>query len=300
MLGRDQPVILQLLETPQALNALKAVVMELDDSIFPLLAGVEASDDVNLAFGDVEYALLVGAMPRKAGMERSDLLAANGGIFKVQGRAIADTAKKNVKVLVVGNPANTNALIALTHARGLDPSQFTAMTRLDHNRAISLLARHLDKPVASVRKMTIWGNHSATQFPDLFHCEIEGKIAAELVNDQTWYAESFIPTVAKRGSAIIQGRGTSSAASGAMAAMDQVCSLALGTPDNDWVSMGIYSDGSDGIPEGIIYSAPCTCQDGQWSRVQGLEINEFSRKRMDASAQELLEERHAVHQLGFL
>jgi malate dehydrogenase len=274
--------------------------MELEDCAFPLLAGVVPTDNLDVAFGDADYALLVGAMPRKAGMERSDLLAANGGIFKPQGEAIAKSAKKTIKVLVVGNPANTNALIALNHAKGIDPKQFTAMTRLDHNRAISQLAQRTHKPVTAIKKMTIWGNHSVTQYPDLFHCEVEGKNAAELVNDPEWYDKTFIPTVAKRGAAIIEARGLSSAASAANAAIDHMHSWALGTPADDWVSMGVYSDGSYGVPAGLVYSFPCTCKDGQWSVVQGLAINDFSRKKMDATAAELVEERDAVQQLALV
>lgn len=300
MLGNDQPVILQLLEVTPALKALQGVVMELDDCAFPLLAGVVPTDDANVAFGDTDYALLVGAMPRKAGMERSDLLSANGGIFKPQGEAIARNAKKDIKVLVVGNPANTNALIALNNAKGIDPKQFTAMTRLDHNRAITQLAQRVGKPVSAIKKMTIWGNHSVTQYPDLFHCEVDHQNAAALVNDQEWYDKTFIPTVAKRGAAIIEARGASSAASAANAAIDHMHSWALGTPADDWVSMGVYSDGSYGVPEGLIYSFPCTCKDGKWSIVQGLDINDFSRAKMDATAAELVEERDAVRELSLV
>src|SRR5262249_25313111 len=258
MLGEDQPVILQLLEITPALKALNGVAMELDDCAFPLLAGVVATDDPNVAFGDANYALLVGAMPRQAGMERSDLLSANGAIFTVQGKALSDSAQRDVRILVVGNPANTNALIAMNNAPDLDPSQFTAMMRLDHNRAISQLAARLEVPVTSISKMTIWGNHSVTQYPDLIHCEVDGKNAYELVGDHPWVESTFIPTVAKRGAAIIEARGLSSAASAANAAVDHVRSWALGTPADDWVSMAVASDGSYGIAEGLIAGVPCT------------------------------------------
>ena len=300
MLGPDTKVILQLLEVTPALGALGGVKMELDDCAFPNLVDVVTTDDPNVAFGDADVALLVGAMPRKDGMERSDLLSANGGIFKPQGKAISDNAKKDVKVLVVGNPANTNALIAMHNAPNIDPRQFTAMTRLDHNRAISQLAMKLGKPISSVKKMTVWGNHSTTQYPDLFHCEVDGKNAAQLVNDQQWIEETYIPTVAKRGAAVIKARGSSSAASAANAAVDHVRSWVLGTPAGDWVSMSVPSDGSYGVPEGIISSFPCTCKDGKYSIVQGLEIDAFSRARIDASVAELLEERDAVRSLGLI
>jgi malate dehydrogenase len=300
MLGPDTKVILQLLEVTPALGALGGVKMELDDCAFPNLVDVVTTDDANVAFGDADVALLVGAMPRKDGMERSDLLSANGGIFKPQGKAISDNAKKDVKVLVVGNPANTNALIAMHNAPNIDPRQFTAMTRLDHNRAISQLAMKLGKPISSVKKMTVWGNHSTTQYPDLFHCEVDGKNAAQLVNDQQWIEETYIPTVAKRGAAVIKARGSSSAASAANAAVDHVRSWVLGTPAGDWVSMSVPSDGSYGVPEGIISSFPCTCKDGKYSIVQGLEIDAFSRARIDASVAELMEERDAVSALGLI
>jgi malate dehydrogenase len=300
MLGPDTKVILQLLEVTPALGALGGVKMELDDCAFPNLVDVVTTDDPNVAFGDADVALLVGAMPRKDGMERSDLLSANGGIFKPQGKAISDNAKKDVKVLVVGNPANTNALIAMHNAPNIDPRQFTAMTRLDHNRAISQLAMKLGKPISSVKKMTVWGNHSTTQYPDLFHCEVDGKNAAQLVNDQQWIEETYIPTVAKRGAAVIKARGSSSAASAANAAVDHVRSWVLGTPAGDWVSMSVPSDGSYGVPEGIISSFPCTCKDGKYSIVQGLEIDAFSRARIDASVAELMEERDAVRSLGLI
>jgi malate dehydrogenase len=261
---------------------------------------VITTDDANVAFGDADVALLVGAMPRKDGMERSDLLSANGGIFKPQGKAMSDNAKKDIKVLVVGNPANTNALIAMHNAPNIDPKQFTAMTRLDHNRAISQLAMKVGKPVSSVRKMTVWGNHSTTQYPDLSHCEVDGRNALELVNDQQWIEETYIPTVAKRGAAVIKARGSSSAASAANAAIDHVRSWALGTPQGDWVSMSVPSDGSYGVPEGIISSFPCTCANGTYSIVQGLDISPFSRSRIDATVAELQEERDAVRALGLI
>jgi malate dehydrogenase len=258
------------------------------------------TDDPNVAFKDVNYALLVGSMPRKQGMERGDLLAANGGIFRPQGAALSDHAATDVKVLVVGNPANTNALIAMNNAPKLDNKQFTAMTRLDHNRALSQLAAKTGKPVASLSKMTIWGNHSSTQYPDLFHAEVEGKNAAASINDQAWLEGTFIPTVAKRGAAIIEARGLSSAASAANAAIDHMRDWALGTKDGDWVSMGIPSDGSYGIPAGLMYSFPVTCKNGEYSIVQGLEIDAFSRAKMDATAAELIEERDTVKELGLI
>jgi malate dehydrogenase len=297
MLGPDQPVILQLLEINPALKALDGVHMELDDCAFPLLHGVVKSDDPKVAFADIDYAILVGGIPRKAGMERADLLAANGGIYQPQGQALEAVAKKTAKVLVVGNPANTNALIAKANAPSID---ITAMTRLDHNRAISQVAAKLGKPVTAIKKMTIWGNHSGTQYPDLFHCEVEGQQAAGLINDQEWLEKTFIPTVAQRGAAIIAARGSSSAASAANAAIDHMRSWALGTPEGDWVSMAIKSDGSYGVPEGLIYSFPCTCKEGQYSIVQGLEIDAFSRARMDATAKELEEERADVKKLGLI
>ena len=300
MLGTDTPVILQLLEITPALKALEGVKMELDDCAFPLLAGVVCTDDADAAFGDVDVALLVGAMPRKACMERGDLLSANGGIFKPQGEALARGAKKDVKVLVVGNPANTNALIAQQNAKGLDAGRFTAMTRLDHNRAVTQIAQKLNQPVTAVKKMTIWGNHSATQYPDLFHCEVGGKNAYQAVNDHAWVEGTFIPTVAKRGAAIIEARGLSSAASAANAAVDHIRSWHLGTAAGDWVSMGIPSDGSYGVPEGLISSFPCVCKDGKYEIVQGLEIDDFSRGKIDASTAELADERQAVRDLGLI
>src|SRR3954462_12139485 len=277
MLGPETPVILQLLEITPALGALGGVKMELDDCAFPLLHDVVCTDDADVAFGDVDVALLVGAMPRKAGMERADLLSANGGIFKPQGEALSRSAKKDVKILVVGNPANTNALIAMNNAKDLDNARFTAMTRLDHNRAVSQLAARADKPVSSVTKMTIWGNHSTTQYPDLFHAEVDGQNAYTLVNDHAWVDGTFIPTVAKRGAASIEARGASSAASAANAAIDHVRSWALGTSDGDWVSMAVPSDGSYGVAEGIISSFPCTCSGGAYQIVQGLDIDDYSR-----------------------
>ncbi|MDH4364947.1 MAG: malate dehydrogenase [Acidimicrobiia bacterium] len=300
MLGPDQPVILQMLEITPALGALEGVAMELDDCAFPLLQGMVRTDNADVAFGDAQYALLVGAMPRKAGMERADLLSANGGIFGPQGQAINRSAARDIKVLVVGNPANTNALIALSNAPDIDPKQFNAMTRLDHNRAISQLAAKVGKPVTSVKKMTIWGNHSTTQYPDLFHCDVDGQNAAQLVNDQAWLEGTFIPTVAKRGAAIIDARGASSAASAANAAIDHVRSWALGTPAGDWVSMSVWSDGSYGCPEGIVSSFPCAVTNGQYSIVQGLDIDDFSRGKIDASTAELVEERDAVKDLGLI
>jgi malate dehydrogenase len=300
MLGPDQPVILQLLEITPALKALDGVRMELDDCAFPLLAGVVCTDDADVAFGDIDVAMLVGAMPRKAGMERSDLLSANGGIFQPQGQALSRSAKRDVKVLVVGNPANTNALIAQRNAKDLDPGRFTAMTRLDHNRAVSQLAQKLAVPVTSVKKMTIWGNHSTTQYPDLFHCEVDGRNASEAVGDQAWLDGTFIPTVAKRGAAIIEARGASSAASAANAAVDHVRSWVLGTEAGDWVSMAVVSDGSYGVPEGLISSFPCTCTGGDYSIVQGLDIDDYSRGKIGASTAELAEERDAVHELGLI
>ena len=300
MLGANTPVILQLLEVTPALGALNGVKMELDDCAYSPLVDVITTDDANIAFGDADIALLIGAMPRKDGMERADLLTANGGIFKPQGRAIAKNAKKNVKVLVVGNPANTNAFIAMSNAPEIDPKQFTAMTRLDHNRAVAQLAQRVGKPVTAIKKMTIWGNHSASQYPDLYNCEVDGKNAATVVNDETWARETFIPTVAKRGAAIIKARGLSSAASAGTAAMDHVRNWVQGTPAGDWVSMSVPSDGSYGVPAGLISSFPCTCANGEYSIVQGLPINDFSRKMIDASVAELIDERDAVRSLGLV
>jgi malate dehydrogenase len=300
MLGPDTPVILQLLEITPALKALDGVRMELDDCAFPLLAGIVGTDDADTAFGDADVALLVGAMPRKAGMERSDLLSANGGIFKPQGAALSRSAKRDVKVLVVGNPANTNSLIALNNAPDLDPGRFTAMTRLDHNRAVTQIAQRLGAPVRDVKKMTIWGNHSTTQYPDLFHCEVGGRNAYEAVGDHAWVDGTFIPTVAKRGAAVIEARGASSAASAANAAIDHVRSWALGTAAGDWVSMAVPSDGSYGVPEGLVSSFPCVCEGGEYRIVQGLDIDDYSRGKIDATVAELADERQAVRDLGLI
>jgi malate dehydrogenase len=296
MLGPDQPVILHLLEVTPALGALNGVVMELNDCAFPLLQGVVATDKLDVAFKDVDYALLVGAMPRKDGMERKDLLTANGGIFGPQGKALNDYAKRSVKVLVVGNPANTNALIAQQNAPDLSPACFTAMVRLDHNRALSQLAEKTGAHTTDIQKMTIWGNHSSTQYPDVHHCTVKGKAAMSLI-DQAWYEKTFIPDVQQRGAAIIKARGLSSAASAASAAVDHMRTWALGTPAGDWVSMAVPSDGSYGIAPGVIYGYPVTCRGGQYEIVQGLEINDFSRARMEATEKELREERAAVEHL---
>jgi malate dehydrogenase len=300
MLGPDTPIALQLLEITPALGALEGVRMELDDGAFPLLSEIVCTDDADRAFGDADVALLVGAMPRKAGMERADLLSANGGIFKPQGEALSRSAKRDVKVLVVGNPANTNALIAQRNAADLDPGRFTAMTRLDHNRAKTQLAQRLGVSVNEITKMTIWGNHSTTQYPDLFHCEVGGRSAHAAVGDHEWYDSTYIPTVAKRGAAIIDARGASSAASAASAAVDHIRDWTLGTPDGDWVSMAIPSDGSYGVPEGIISSFPCVCDNGEYSIVQGLEIDDYGRAKIDASAAELVSERDAVADLDLI
>jgi malate dehydrogenase len=296
MLGPDQPVILQLLEITPALSALEGVVMELKDSAFPLLQAVEFTDDVNVAFKDTDYALLVGARPRGPGMERGDLLTANGKIFGPQGAAMNAHSSRDIKVLVVGNPANTNALIAKASAPDLNPRNFTAMTRLDHNRAMAQLAEKTGIHHSSVRKMLIWGNHSATQYPDISFAEVDGQKATGLVA-QDWYREEFIPTVQQRGAAIIKARGASSAASAASSAIDHMRSWALGTADGDWVSMAVPSDGSYGIKPGIVYSVPCVCSDGDYQIVQGLEIGEFSRARMDITEAELREERAAIEDL---
>ena len=296
MLGPDTPVILQLLEIPPALGALQGVEMELLDCAFPTLAGVVATDDPNVAFGDANYALLVGAKPRGPGMERKDLLMENAKIFSAQGKALNDNAHRKVKVLVVGNPANTNALIAYSNAPDLDHARFTAMTRLDHNRALAQLSLKTGTAVKDIRQMTIWGNHSATQYPDISHCLVAGKAAPTLV-DEAWVQDDFIPTVQQRGAAIIKARGLSSAASAASSAIDHVRDWALGSPADDWVSMAVPSDGSYGIPEGIVYSFPVRCQDGRWEIVQGLEISDFSRARMQATEAELLEERDGVKDL---
>jgi malate dehydrogenase len=301
LLGPDQPVHLKLLEITPALGALEGVVMELDDCAFPLLAGYTTTDDASVAFDGASVALLVGSMPRKAGMERSDLLEANGGIFTVQGKALNDNAADDVRILVVGNPANTNALIAMHSAPDIPSERFTAMTRLDHNRAIAQLAKKAGAAVADVRKMTIWGNHSATQYPDVFHAEVDGRNGFEAAGrDQAWLESDFIPTVQKRGAAVIDARGASSAASAANAAIDHVHDWMLGTPADDWVSMAVPSDGSYGVPEGIISSFPCTTQGGEWSIVQGLDIDDFSRARIDASANELVEEMETVKGQGLI
>lgn len=293
MLGTDQPVILQLLEISPAMKALEGVAMELDDCAFPLLSAIEMSDDANVAFKDTRYALLVGARPRGPGMERSDLLEANGGIFTVQGKAINDNASRDVKVVVVGNPANTNAWTCMKSAPDIAPGQFTAMTRLDHNRAKAQLAAKTLTTVDDIRQLMIWGNHSTTQYPDLNHATVGGKSALDMV-DQGWYADEYIPRVAKRGAEIIDARGASSAASAANAALEHMRDWVLGTPDGDWTSMGIPSDGSYGIEEGLMYSYPVTCSGGEYSIVQDLEISAFSRERMDATAKELKEEQTAV------
>jgi len=298
MLGQDQPVILQLLDITPAMEALNGVKMELDDCAFPLLSGVICTDDPEVAFKDCDYALLVGARPRGPGMERKDLLEANAAIFGVQGKAINAVASRNIKVLVVGNPANTNALITQRNAPDIDPRQFTAMTRLDHNRAVTQLAQQTGTTVNDIRQMIIWGNHSATQYPDVHHALVKGDAAVSLI-DMDWYQTEFIPTVQQRGAAIIAARGASSAASAANAAVDHMRSWALGTPADDWVSMGVIADDSYDIESGLIYSFPCRCQNGQWEIVQGLDVTDFSRQRMDATATELAEERDAVaHLLG--
>jgi len=296
MLGNDQPVILQLLDITPAMDALEGVKMELDDCAFPLLAGVVCTDDPNTGFKDSDYALLVGARPRGPGMERKDLLEANAAIFSVQGKAIADNASKDIKVLVVGNPANTNALITQRNAVGINPRNFTAMMRLDHNRAKTQIAQKTGKAVTEVSNMVVWGNHSATQFPDLYNTKVSGAAAIDQV-EQQWYENDFIPTVQQRGAAIIKARGASSAASAANAAIDHVRNWALGTEGDDWVSMGVYSDGSYGITEGLIYSFPCRCKNGDWEIVQGLPINAFSEEKMKATQTELTEERDAVAHL---
>lgn len=296
MLGPDQPVILQLIEIPPAMDALQGVVMEINDCAFPLVQDIIGTSDINAGFMETDYALLVGARPRGPGMERKDLLSANGAIFGPQGKAINDHASRDVKVIVVGNPANTNALIAQANAPDLDPRQFTAMTRLDHNRALSQLAEKTGSHVTDLKNMIIWGNHSSTQYPDIHHCTVEGRPAIELV-DQEWYRGEFIPAVQQRGAAIIKARGASSAASAGSAAIDHMRTWALGTEEGDWTSMSIPSDGSYGIEEGIIYSFPVTCKGGAYEIVQGLEINDFSREKMIVTEQELREERAAVEDL---
>ncbi|RFZ65268.1 malate dehydrogenase [Mycobacterium liflandii] len=300
LLGPDRPIELRLLEIEPALKALEGVVMELDDCAFPLLSGVEIGSDANKIFDGANLALLVGARPRGPGMERSDLLEANGAIFTAQGKALNEVAADDIRVGVTGNPANTNALIAMTNAPDIPRERFSALTRLDHNRAISQLAAKTGVAVTDIKQMTIWGNHSATQYPDLFHAEVKGKNAAEVVNDQAWIEEYFIPTVAKRGAAIIDARGASSAASAASATVDAARSWLLGTPADDWVSMAVLSDGSYGVPEGLISSFPVTTKDGNWSIVKGLEIDEFSRGRIDKTTAELADERKAVTELGLI
>jgi malate dehydrogenase len=296
MLGPDQPVILQLLEITPALPALEGVIMELNDCAFPLLAGIVGSDDANTAFKDIDFAMLVGARPRGPGMERKDLLSANGAIFGPQGKALNDHAARDVRVLVVGNPANTNALIAMNNAPDLNPRQFTAMTRLDHNRALSQLAEKTGSHVNDIQKMIVWGNHSATQYPDISQCTVKGEAATALV-EQSWYREQFIPKVQQRGAEIIKARGASSAASAASAALDHMRTWMKGTAEGDWVSMAVPSDGSYDIAEGVMYSYPCVCKNGHYEIVQGLNIDDFSRSRMQATEQELREERGGVEEL---
>jgi malate dehydrogenase len=300
LLGADVPVKLRLLEIPQGVKAAEGTAMELDDCAFPLLKGIDIFDDPNAGFAGANIGLLVGARPRTAGMERGDLLAANGGIFGPQGKAINDNAADDIRVLVVGNPANTNALIAQNHAPDVPADRFTAMTRLDHNRAVAQLAKKLGVGVDDVKRLTIWGNHSATQYPDIFHAEVAGKNAAEAVADEKWLSDDFIPTVAKRGAAIIDARGASSAASAANAAIDHVYTWVNGTAEGDWTSAGVVSDGSYGVPAGLMSSFPVTAKDGKFEIVQGLDINEYSRARIDASVQELVEERDAVKELGLI
>jgi malate dehydrogenase len=300
MLGPAQPVVLQLLEVPAALGALGGVAMELEDCAFPLLRGVVTTDDAEQAFAGADHAVLVGARPRGKGMERRDLLEANGAIFTAQGRALAASASPAVRVLVVGNPANTNCLITMANAGGLAPGQFSAMTRLDHNRAVARLAAKVGLPVTEVRRMAIWGNHSATQYPDLFHAEVGGRNAAEVVDDQDWLESTFIPTVQRRGAAIIEARGASSAGSAASAAVDHVRTWVDGTPEGDWTSMAVPSDGSYGVPEGLVCSFPVTVRGGRVSVVADLPLDDFSRARIDASVAELVEERDAVAALGLL
>ena len=300
MLGNDVPVSLSLLEIPDAMQAAEGTAMELDDCAFPLLAGIEISDEPTYAFEGCNVALLIGARPRGKGMERSDLLEANGGIFKPQGEAINEGAADDIRVLVVGNPANTNCLIAKSHAPDVPAERFTAMTRLDHNRAIAQLANKLEVGVDAVTNMTIWGNHSTTQYPDLVHARVDGRSAWDAVDDEAWIADEFIPTVAKRGATVIETRGASSAASAANAAIDHMRDWMLGTPRGDWVSMSVPSDGSYEIEEGLVSGFPCTCSDGQWEIVEGLEIDDFSRQRIDASVDELKEERDAVSALNLV
>jgi malate dehydrogenase len=300
LLGPDTPVHLSLLEIPDAVKAAEGTAMELDDCAFPLLHGIDIHDDPDQAFEGAEVALLVGARPRTKGMERADLLEANGGIFKPQGEAIAAHADEGVKVLVVGNPANTNALIAMSSAGEVPRERFTAMTRLDHNRALAQLSKKAGCEVTDISNMAVWGNHSPTMYPDLFNAKVNGRVAAEVVNDQEWLENDFLPTVGKRGAAIIEARGSSSAASAANAAIDHMHDWVLGTPSNDWVSMAVPSDGSYGVEEGLISSFPCRCSDGAWEIVQGLELNDFSRSKLEATVKELQEERDAVKELGLV
>ncbi len=300
MLGPDTDVHLRLLEIPQAVKAAEGTAMELDDCAFPLLAGIEITDDPNVAFDGVNVALLVGARPRSKGMERGDLLEANGGIFKPQGAALNKNAASDVKVLVVGNPANTNCLIAMSNAPDIPRERFTSMMRLDHNRAIAQLAERAKVAVRDVSNVSVWGNHSATQYPDIYHAKVAGKDTSEVRSDRQWLESEFIPTVQKRGAAIIEARGASSAASAANAAIEHIRDWVLGTPSGDWVSMGIPSDGSYGVPEGLLCGYPCTCSGSEFSVVEGLELDEFSRERIDASVMELEEERKAVAELGLI
>jgi malate dehydrogenase len=300
MLGRDTEVKLRLLEIPDALQAAEGTAMELDDCAFPLLRGVDISADPKEAFDGCNVALLIGARPRSKGMERSDLLEANGGIFKPQGEALNEVAADDVKVLVVGNPANTNCLIAKSHAPDIPGERFTAMMRLDHNRAVAQLANKLERPVTDIKRMTVWGNHSPTQYPDLVNARVDGSPAWDQVDDEKWIADEFIPTVGKRGAAVIEARGASSAASAANAAIDHVHDWVLGTPDGDWASMGVPSDGSYGVDEGLISGAPCSCSGGEWKVVEDLEIPDFSRERIDATVAELTDERDAVRELGLI
>ncbi len=300
LLGPDTPVHLSLLEIPQALKAVEGTAMEIDDCAFPLVAGVDITDDPNKAFDGASVALLIGARPRTKGMERSDLLEANGGIFKPQGQALNDHAAADIKVLVVGNPANTNCLIARSHASDIPAERFTSMMRLDHNRAIAQLAAKADATVSDVTNMTVWGNHSPTQYPDIFHAKVKGQNAAEATNDQEWLENDFIPTVQKRGAAVIDARGASSAASAANAAVDHIRDWVLGTPAGDWVSMGIPSDGSYGVDEGLIFGFPVTCSGGSHEIVQGLELNDFSKSRLDVTVNELKDERETVKRLDLI
>jgi len=300
LLGPDTPVHLSLLEIPAALKAVEGTAMEVDDCAFPLVAGVDLTDDPNKAFDGANIALLIGARPRTKGMERSDLLEANGGIFKPQGKALNDHAASDIKVLVVGNPANTNCLIAKSHARDIPAERFTSMMRLDHNRAIAQLAGKVGATVRDITNMTVWGNHSPTQYPDIFHAKVKGQNASEVANDQEWLESDFIPTVQKRGAAVIDARGASSAASAANAAVDHVRDWVQGTPDGDWVSMGIPSDGSYGIEDGLIFGFPVTCSGGAYQIVQGLDLNDFSKSRLDVTVKELKDERETVKQLDLI